>query len=149
MSVQTGKKYYFNKQIDGDAFLGRYKGYCQRKLKAGKPLLSRSGEEFIQKIIGVYEYQRNLKALNKVQICTLCARAGGLCSWSRNLTPVLGWDAEQTFDIDGKPFSYRITDCPLYEEDAPTAKERRKQFKRLKGEFNGRKKDVRQDNSVE
>ena len=35
--------------------------------------------------------------------------------WSRNLTPVDGWDAEKTYNVDGS--SYRIKFCPEFIHD--------------------------------
>lgn len=44
------------------------------------------------------------------QLCWDCKNAVGRCPWSRNFTPVDGWDAEA--DGDG----YKIYDCPLFVE---------------------------------
>lgn len=49
------------------------------------------------------------------QMCWYCKNATGNCSWSRNLTPVDGWDAEKTYNVDGS--SYRIKFCPEFIHD--------------------------------
>lgn len=72
------------------------------------------------------------------QLCTTCARASGFCSWSRNLTPVEGWDAEPTklkhqvgrgekSKEASVMESYRVKACPLYVKDAETKDGRRAQ----------------------
>ena len=51
-------------------------------------------------------------------ICWRCANAYGQCSWSRNFTPVEGWDAERRdvkTIIDGYVESYIVNNCPMYE----------------------------------
>lgn len=56
-------------------------------------------------------------------LCWSCAKACGGCSWSdRSFTPVDGWTAVPTklFGYrgnDGVIDSYRVIECPLYEED--------------------------------
>lgn len=47
-------------------------------------------------------------------LCWDCANAVGWCSWSKDFTPVDGWDAEYVPDKD----SYRVIACPLFERDA-------------------------------
>lgn len=55
----------------------------------------------------------------KGSICLDCKNSGGLCSWSRNLEPVKGWDATFKKGTPGKgrPDSYRVRSCPLFESD--------------------------------
>lgn len=51
---------------------------------------------------------------SKDQLCLSCRKCGGLCSWSKNFTPVEGWTATPTKIPRGLP-SYKITACPEYE----------------------------------
>lgn len=51
-------------------------------------------------------------------ICWDCKKAGGLCSWSSNHTPVEGWEAKETwikFPEKVVP-SYCVLRCPEFEE---------------------------------
>ena len=52
----------------------------------------------------------------KEQPCWTCAKACGGCSWSRDLTPVKGWEAVQS-TVRKREKSYRILYCPEYEEE--------------------------------
>ena len=56
----------------------------------------------------------------KTTLCWDCAKNGGLCSWSKNFTPVEGWEAIPTkinargydyYEID----SYKVVKCPEFE----------------------------------
>lgn len=141
-SKRTGEKYYFDKQLDADKFLGHAVGYSHNMTMQGCPVKSSVGEEFLLEVIGKATHEWHGKEkIYKAQLCTTCARAYGLCSWSKDFEPVDGWKAERTFDVDGKEFSYKIEECPLYEEDAKTAKKRKEQYKRLKVEFYGSQMD--------
>lgn len=137
-SIRTGEKYYFDKQVDADKFLGRACGYMHNMKVQGARILSSVGEEFDFEVIGkaVREWHGK-ERYYKNQPCTTCARAYSICSWSRNFEPVEGWKAQRTFDIYGKEYSYKIEECPLYEEDAKTMAKRREQYKRLKEDFYG------------
>lgn len=51
------------------------------------------------------------------QLCWLCKKATGQCSWSKDLTPVEGWIAKKTFVKDssnGGFQSYKIISCPQF-----------------------------------
>ena len=48
------------------------------------------------------------------QLCWHCAKATGGCSWSKNFTPVPGWDAKKV--VKGYVDTYDIRDCPLFEK---------------------------------
>lgn len=63
----------------------------------------------IREIVGRFPSEKDLKerkskrkkakyetyiAYKKDQLCWYCDKAGGLCSWSKDFTPVEGWDAE-------------------------------------------------------
>lgn len=61
------------------------------------------------------------KAERSMQICSVCAKAAGQCSWSKNFTPVFGWQAKKTLirhivngkrDLDIE--SYKIDYCPEF-----------------------------------
>ena len=54
------------------------------------------------------------------QLCWLCQKAGGNCSWSKNFTPVEGWTAFPTKircreSKTGFFDSYDIYECPEFE----------------------------------
>lgn len=49
------------------------------------------------------------------QLCWYCKNATGGCSWSKNFTPVPGWDAKYIERASAAP-TYSIKDCPLFEE---------------------------------
>lgn len=54
-------------------------------------------------------------------ICWDCANACGKCSWSRNFTPVKGWEAIPTKIIASKSFnasSYIVCACPKFDRDS-------------------------------
>ena len=56
----------------------------------------------------------------KGQICWMCQNSTGKCSWSRELKPVEGWEAEPTIirNKDGDIYdSYKITYCPQFIND--------------------------------
>lgn len=62
----------------------------------------------------------------KVQnICWDCKKAVGRCSWSRDFTPVEGWDAEnvpyQPWETQSVKYrdTYIIRGCPEFERDEP------------------------------
>ena len=46
------------------------------------------------------------------QLCWSCKKSLLKCPWSINFTPIKGWDAEETGNG-----SYRIYNCPLFEND--------------------------------
>lgn len=53
-------------------------------------------------------------------LCWECAKNGGLCSWSKNFTPVEGWEAIPTKiqaygHADGVIDSYKVISCPEFE----------------------------------
>ena len=53
-------------------------------------------------------------------ICIKCRKSGGLCSWSSNLKPVLGWDAEaikRNTVSSGMIDGYYVKACPEFEPD--------------------------------
>lgn len=53
-------------------------------------------------------------------LCWSCENAvGGKCPWSRNFTPVVGWDAEETLVHAGDVLlrSYCVRGCPLFTPD--------------------------------
>ena len=68
------------------------------------------------------------KAYNKPKrkrretLCWTCQNATGQCSWSKNFTPVEGWDAVPTkvrgnLELDEWLDSYLVIDCPKYRKD--------------------------------
>jgi hypothetical protein len=50
------------------------------------------------------------------QLCFSCKNACGGCNWSRDFSPVIGWDATPSIvkDKEGYIESYRISGCPEY-----------------------------------
>ena len=58
---------------------------------------------------------------SKGTLCWECQKATGMCSWSKSLTPVKGWTADDgKMNIDGRPVeSYFVHACPEFERDKP------------------------------
>lgn len=53
-------------------------------------------------------------------LCWNCSNAYGQCSWSKDFTPVEGWNAERKdvkVTVQGYVPSYIVFECPLYEGD--------------------------------
>jgi hypothetical protein len=50
------------------------------------------------------------------QLCYICQKACGGCSWSKRFVPVPGWDAKPTIikDKEGYISSYKINKCPEF-----------------------------------
>lgn len=60
--------------------------------------------------------------VRKETLCWDCAKNGGLCSWSKNFTPVEGWEAIPTkiqargaYNGYGEIDSYKVINCPKFE----------------------------------
>ena len=56
----------------------------------------------------------------KSTLCWICQKAGGNCSWSKDFTPVEGWNAKPTKiscaeSPTGYIESYRVKECPEFE----------------------------------
>lgn len=81
----------------------------------GKQFLIKSGDRDycskVCKFLGVAE-----EKTKSGQPCWSCQNACGNCSWSKNLKPVEGWDAEPVIikDSEGDIRSYKIKKCPKY-----------------------------------
>lgn len=58
----------------------------------------------------------------KEQLCWSCKKATGRCSWSRNFTPVEGWDADAVRLNVSKKYenvgSFFVKGCPEYEPES-------------------------------
>lgn len=61
------------------------------------------------------------KTIKQSTLCWNCKKASGLCSWSKDFTPVEGWKAEPTKIWIGNgsqnPYddSYLVHECPEFE----------------------------------
>lgn len=60
--------------------------------------------------------------VRKETLCWDCAKNGGLCSWSKNFTPVEGWEAIPTkiqargaYNGYAEIDSYKVINCPQFE----------------------------------
>lgn len=57
----------------------------------------------------------------RLQLCWMCTKAvasdGCNCSWSKDMEPVSGWTATETFDKG--MFRYHVTGCPEFVPDEP------------------------------
>ena len=60
-----------------------------------------------------------IRQLERGQLCWRCKNACGGCSWSKNFTPVEGWDAKPVVlkDEEGEIFTYNIKGCPEFIND--------------------------------
>ena len=133
-SLWTGKCYEFETAREASAFLCRSHGYFGSCEKDGTIISHKETREQFEKIVKVKRDKVKIKKMLSVQecqLCTYCARASALCSWTRWDEPVEGWEAEQTLGPDGKPYSYKIIKCPLFLKDADTREGRREQRKML------------------
>ena len=141
ISKKTGEKHYFESILHATCFLNRSNCYMKNaQLTNSKITHADTKEEFIMVRDVPYVHGKKVDTINQAKmmdksICNGCARASGFCSWSATLTPVEGWDADDSFDPDGNWYSYCVKDCPKFIHDAPTAKERRKQWNKLMEEF--------------
>ena len=119
--IETGEKFQFRRVVDADTFIGRYCGFIRKKNDAGINIIDgNNGKRYrcklsAPKIVPVdrsnFQYKR--------QLCWDCKRACGGCSWSRNFTPIAGWDAEETTICvqnrsEGRISSFYIRDCPQF-----------------------------------
>ncbi len=51
------------------------------------------------------------------QKCWTCAKYNGGCAWSMDGVPVKGWEAYETYDAQGRFYSYDVRECPEYEKE--------------------------------
>ena len=58
--------------------------------------------------------------MGKFTLCWDCAKATGMCPWSKRSKPVEGWEAEFVPRNGGtKPYdTYVVIACPLFERDS-------------------------------
>ena len=126
-SPSTGKHWDFNSFTEATEFLKRRKSYIHFCTNHNVKIThAETKEEFICEITGVGFPRVNQKTY-RAQLCNDCARASGLCPWSKNLTPVDGWDVVETEDESGQFYTYSVLSCPMYVKDAPTPMERKRQ----------------------
>ena len=66
--------------------------------------------------------KKEIERTKHITLCWECAKAGGLCSWSKNFTPVDGWTAvptkivaSQYGDKSNTIDSYDVYACPEFE----------------------------------
>ena len=62
---------------------------------------------------------KRIKQRENEQLCWSCQNACGGCSWSKNLIPVVGWNATPILvkDEEGDIRTYKIVKCPQYKAD--------------------------------
>lgn len=85
--------------------------FCSYKCRTAIP--ARQGAERIPH----HTYKKK-----KEQLCWICQKACGGCSWSDALIPVKGWDAVKVYrkyndEDETLNFTYRITSCPQFISD--------------------------------
>lgn len=151
--AQTGESKTFISALKASEYLKRSKSYVRLRLeRSNKTAYDINGNEYKVAVVGINKVVSTPKPKNpenqkyagykNPQLCYRCARAVGFCSWSKRFEPIEGWTAKPTKishlgnkrcekvclkDID----SYYITECPLFIEEAKTARERKKQRKLL------------------
>ena len=171
-NVNTGEIRTFGSMIQASEFLGRSNQYIQARIsKTAEPeyAIDKDGNKYKLSTYGTgkrkdarLEHKKQPKTKepwkcegyevrnlmnHTTQLCTVCARAVGFCSWSRYLQPVDGWEAvptkirhmgrhenEKVTSIY-ETNSFRVVSCPLYIQDGNTSEERRKQRKMLMEEM--------------
>ena len=148
-SLSTGDSRWFGSLYDATAWLGRSAGYINYCIKHDAIATNyETGEGFkcsreapiehkvkLMPVIHQNITGLNLMSMLQKSICNNCARSVGFCSWSSKLDPVDGWDAVQSYDTEGMPYSYCVRKCPLYMADGETEKERKEQRKMLMEEL--------------
>ena len=151
-SLKDGERYYFGNMSLVCEFLqrsGSYLQYRKNVLHSSFVKNGNTGEEFVMRTLGKgkrrdanprAEKRCGIAAGTKQQLCEKCAKAAGFCSWSHNLTPVEGWEADPVPDSRGGIYSYQILTCPLFEKDAATPEEARLQRERLYEELDDERK---------
>lgn len=117
-SVKTGKQYEFKSGREASFWLGCSKSYVTTSVYNGTPIKDKNtGEQFICTYPDGHTKKANQIGKSE-QLCCTCKNCYGGCSWSRDFTPVDGWDAIPTIIKQqwGKQIgSFAIRDCPLYE----------------------------------
>lgn len=66
--------------------------------------------------------EKEIERSKHATLCWTCAKCGGLCSWSKNFTPVEGWtaiptkiQASQYMHKNNTIDSYDVYECPEFE----------------------------------
>lgn len=109
---------------DADTFLGRGRGYLSGKIRKGTPISKLHDDGTIEcftievgpQIKFYIEYN-----VSAEQPCWTCLNCYGDCSWSRDFTPVKGWDATPSIKDDS--VSYKIKKCPEYKSEKRKVKD--------------------------
>ena len=129
-SVATGENRDFNSYTEAGIWLGRSHAYIKHCQDCGTvPVKLGTTEQYIVTDLGIGEWAgcSKEKAQKREQLCNTCARASGFCTWSENLTPVKGWDAQVGTDQSGNFYTWSISGCPLYISEGKTRAESRSQ----------------------
>ena len=117
-SEKTGKVYEFESTRDASNWLGRTRSYITKATACGRPIKKAyTGERFIAEYPKRKAYKVNITG-KREQLCCSCTKFCGGCSWSRNFTPVEGWDAVPTVIKQSRcpdVHSFSIVRCPEYE----------------------------------
>ena len=87
---------------------------CEREHCGAEFLTKRKEQRFCSKKCRMEA--RSEQVNDKGQICWICKKATGKCSWSKYFQPVEGWIAEPIIvkDKEGNFRSYKIISCPLF-----------------------------------
>ena len=154
-NVNTGEKHTFWSHAVACDFLGRSTAYMKHKIMAadGIAIVSNDkGEDFYSEEIGPGQRRDAVDLGGKkrkgappevrypfnYQLCTVCERAVGFCSWSDRLEPVEGWKAEPSAiknhtkrdpdkeTVVTESHGFRVIECPLYIPDGKTEQDRRR-----------------------
>ena len=119
-NTKTGEVHEFMTVMLAEEFLHKRNGYIRRMLSNGYPVMDEDGNKYNAKL-GVLTKLPSVFPTDsgRRQLCWDCAKATNSgCNWSRNFTPVEGWDAEATTictqcKINSIP-SYYIRGCPEF-----------------------------------
>ena len=133
-SLWDGRELFFESRTAASYGLHRAHAYLKMcEHDHTQPTDGITGEPF-EEYIFQKPFQRKKAVrpqIQSTQLCNDCARAGGYCSWSCNLTPVKGWDAEAATDTSGNFYTWSVRACPLYMKDATTREGRAEQRRLL------------------
>ena len=126
-SMITGESKDFESQREAGTWLRRSHAYVTKCVVQGKfPTRPGDDEMYVVTYLGPGKRTKGNTYKHNRTLCRECARASGNCSWSRDLTPVKGWEAEASEDRSGTFYTWYVISCPQYIADGKTPEECRK-----------------------
>lgn len=104
-----------------DATVGYWKSkgiICPVKRQGNRFLFSKDAISRIRAYKRRKARQRENCLKPEGSLCWQCIKTyGTVCSWAAAKIPVDGWEADKVFLYGGKVLSYRVLQCPQFEEE--------------------------------